>query len=718
MYNFTFRFLEGMNCFIVVKRELVNRISELLTLFIVLAFLFVSCQQETKSVDHERQIENLIETTSQALDSGAFDSGIASFEAAYTAIPNKSIGDKVRRYSFLGQNYCLRLEEYNKGLKYLDSALVLLHSPELKQKYRREYASLFFNRGDLLFRQKKYNEAYQSYYKGKLIAKTILDPCAISEYANRLAMISYGQGKYKEAANHFKQCFAEAESCEKDFRGFAMSQGLLSNTSLSYGKCGMIDSAFFYSQKALNYIAQNGKLYPERKDYIATARAVIYGNLSDLYLVKGDTLKAEDLMKRSIAINSKKGFDNLDAQLTVLKLANLHLQTGDLAPIPALIQVVNEFQEKERSTKIQLGLSGLQWKFFEKEGNVNEAYKSLQANMLIKDSIAVEEKKLAVADVDKEFRVIEQDYKFDLIQKDLQLKQVYLYVAILIFVMTVFIILLILRNGRISRRNLENLTNLNKHITFQNTLLEQTVADLQKSNQDKDRILKVVAHDLRNPIGAIVNISSLLLDEVAFSPTHREFMEIIQKSSWNSIEMIKDLLEASLNKLPSELHFTNLNCAQLVAKSIEQVQFRADEKKQKILIDIARNVALRGDEDKLIRVFNNLIINAIKFSPIGGTIEVTSSFENEKLLFSVKDNGIGIPEAIGDKVFDMFTEAKRRGTAGEQPFGIGLAFSKQVVEAHGGEIWFESDGSGSVFHVRLPIQKIAIAEAEKTAMME
>lgn len=706
-----------MNWFKRVNKESVTRNLAVFSLFVGASFFIVSCQEERRNVDHQRQIESLIETTSQALDSGAFDTGMAFFEAAYDSIPNKSIGDRVRRYSFLGQNYCLRLEEYNKGLKYLDSALVLLHSPELRKKYRREYASLFFNKGDLLFRQKKYNDAYQNYYKGKLIAKSILDPCAISEYANRLAMISYGQGKYKEAASHFKQCYAEAESCVKDFRGFAMKQSLLSNTSLSYGKCGMIDSAFIYSQKALNYIAQNGKLYPERKDFVATARAVVYGNLSDLYLVKGDTVKAEVLMKRSIAINSKKGFDNLDAQLTILKLANLHLQTAELTQIPALISVVSDFQEVDRSAKIQLGLSGLEAKYYEKVGDVERAYKSLQTNMLLKDSIAVEDKKLAVADVDKDFRGIEQDYKFDLVQKDLQLQQVYLYVAILFFVMTVLIIVLILRNGRISRRNLESLTNLNKHITFQNSLLEQTVADLQKSNQDKDRILKVVAHDLRNPIGAIVNISSILLNEVTFSPIHREFMEIIQKSSWNSIEMIKDLLEASLNKLPSELTFTSINCSELIRKSIEQLQFRADEKKQKIIVDGNDNVVFKGDQDKLVRVLNNLIINAIKFSPVGSVIEITTFAENDELVFSVKDYGIGIPESIGDKVFDMFTEAKRRGTEGEQPFGIGLSFSKQVVEAHGGEIWFESSASGSTFHVRLPIQKLTITESEESVVM-
>jgi signal transduction histidine kinase len=72
-------------------------------------------------------------------------------------------------------------------------------------------------------------------------------------------------------------------------------------------------------------------------------------------------------------------------------------------------------------------------------------------------------------------------------------------------------------------------------------------------------------------------------------------------------------------------------------------------------------------------------------------------------LITVEDEGIGIPDNLKDKIFDMFSEAKRKGTAGEQPFGLGLAISKQIVEAHGGNIWFESrEKGGTAFYVKLP----------------
>ena len=103
-------------------------------------------------------------------------------------------------------------------------------------------------------------------------------------------------------------------------------------------------------------------------------------------------------------------------------------------------------------------------------------------------------------------------------------------------------------------------------------------------------------------------------------------------------------------------------------------------------------------------MISNLVANAIKFSPTGAIINVKMEHDANRVLIEVSDHGIGIPAELHDKIFDMFTEAKRPGTAGEQAFGLGLAISKQIVEAHGGKIWFESDPmKGTTFFVDLPV---------------
>ncbi|HEV7382670.1 MAG TPA: ATP-binding protein, partial [Dyadobacter sp.] len=110
------------------------------------------------------------------------------------------------------------------------------------------------------------------------------------------------------------------------------------------------------------------------------------------------------------------------------------------------------------------------------------------------------------------------------------------------------------------------------------------------------------------------------------------------------------------------------------------------------------------DREKIWRVFSNLLSNAIKFSPNGGRISVCLENKADKVLLSVHDEGIGIPENLKDQIFQPFNSAKRSGTGGEQSFGIGLSICKQIVEAHGGRIWYESEmGLGTTFFVELSV---------------
>jgi len=109
------------------------------------------------------------------------------------------------------------------------------------------------------------------------------------------------------------------------------------------------------------------------------------------------------------------------------------------------------------------------------------------------------------------------------------------------------------------------------------------------------------------------------------------------------------------------------------------------------------------NRERIWRVISNLISNAIKFSNKGGVINIgINELENDVEIF-IKDHGIGIPEKMKPMIFNMFTEAKRSGTAGEKSFGLGLSICRQIVENHGGKIWFESKpGEGTTFFIKLP----------------
>ena len=110
------------------------------------------------------------------------------------------------------------------------------------------------------------------------------------------------------------------------------------------------------------------------------------------------------------------------------------------------------------------------------------------------------------------------------------------------------------------------------------------------------------------------------------------------------------------------------------------------------------------DSARVERMINNLLSNAIKFSPAGEKITIELEHRGTMVLISVADKGIGIPAEVQSELFNTFSAARRKGTAGEKSFGLGLSISKQIIEAHRGKIWVESKpGNGSVFYVELPV---------------
>ncbi len=151
-----------------------------------------------------------------------------------------------------------------------------------------------------------------------------------------------------------------------------------------------------------------------------------------------------------------------------------------------------------------------------------------------------------------------------------------------------------------------------------------------------------------------------------------------------------------------EMRMEKIDMETALRYCVQLLQFKATAKQQRIVLHTLP-ATVRADREKVWRVLSNLITNAIKFSRAGAEILVDMSLVGDRVQIWVKDQGIGIPEDMGEKIFDLFTPAKREGTAGEESFGLGLGISRQIIEAHGGRIWYESEiGQGTTFYVELP----------------
>ncbi len=262
--------------------------------------------------------------------------------------------------------------------------------------------------------------------------------------------------------------------------------------------------------------------------------------------------------------------------------------------------------------------------------------------------------------------------------------------------------------------------------------------------QLRDDFISMLVHDLRSPLTSIIGgieLVSTLMPDVRDKTTEQqaEFLEQVQRNCYNLLTMINALLEVSrleAGQLPLNLEFVTLT--QLLESSISQINITAQEKQLSVVTELNSVPILNVDMEKMRRVIVNLLSNAIKFSPVGGTIKITSMVEEgirrrgttsaldpnrlrrsgtsllreqkkekeaevppKALLLMVNDMGPGIPEGSLEKIFDKFTQLptvhKKNGT------GLGLALCKLVIEAHGGRIWVESEiGKGSTFFFSIP----------------
>jgi signal transduction histidine kinase len=230
---------------------------------------------------------------------------------------------------------------------------------------------------------------------------------------------------------------------------------------------------------------------------------------------------------------------------------------------------------------------------------------------------------------------------------------------------------------------------------------EKNIA-IEKANAFKNEILGMVAHDLRNPIGAVETIAMMMeLDEV--TPDTRENLEMIKASCAKARGIITDLLDAANNE--------NINVIDTQRTEMNHFLKRlvTDWKAQQN----TRNIVFIGSKDQIFaeinaekfqRVMDNLITNALKFSKENGKIDVYLSAKEGQAIVEVRDYGLGIPAEMIPHIFERFSKARRPGVHGEQSTGLGLSISKQIIENHKGTIEVMSEErKGSTFVIKIPL---------------
>jgi signal transduction histidine kinase len=255
-------------------------------------------------------------------------------------------------------------------------------------------------------------------------------------------------------------------------------------------------------------------------------------------------------------------------------------------------------------------------------------------------------------------------------------------------------------------RHFDELSRLNNDLATAQRDLAKSNAELGHLNRQKNELLGIAAHDLRNPLQVILTYSQFLIDEAAGSldPEHLEFVRTIHSSSRFMLHLVDDLLDvARIEAGTLELDLETVDLGGLVERNVALNRVLAEPKGTRIELSREGRLEMELDPAKIEQVLNNLIGNAVKYSPPGSTVEVRLSAGEDGVSVAVRDQGEGIPAEELDRLFHPFRTGSARSTAGEKSTGLGLAIVKKIVEGHRGTIRVEpAEGGGSVFQVFLP----------------
>lgn len=240
-------------------------------------------------------------------------------------------------------------------------------------------------------------------------------------------------------------------------------------------------------------------------------------------------------------------------------------------------------------------------------------------------------------------------------------------------------------------------------------------AEAEAASRAKDRFLAVLSHELRTPLTPSLMATHMLLDDKSLPADTRETIEMIQRNIALEAKLVDDLLDVTrIARGALKLQWAQVDLHEIIRHAVAICQGDFEAKQHRLTLSLgAARCALRGDAARLQQVVWNVLKNACKFSPPGGSIHVQTSTEAECVLLRVTDTGIGLEAEALSRIFESFAQADDDIMRRFGGLGLGLAISKAAVEAHGGRIWAESAGlgQGAAFSILLPLARLADAPA-------
>ena len=238
----------------------------------------------------------------------------------------------------------------------------------------------------------------------------------------------------------------------------------------------------------------------------------------------------------------------------------------------------------------------------------------------------------------------------------------------------------------------------------------------EKEERERRLFVSNVSHELRTPLTSVKSYLEALDEGALYDPVAPDFIKVSLDETNRMMRMVTDLLHLSrIDNATTQLDVELINFTAFITfilNRFDKMRSQDEEKKYELVRDYPiTSVWIEIDTDKMTQVIDNILNNAIKYSPDGGKITVSMKTTEDQMILSIKDQGLGIPKQDLPKIFDRFYRVDRARSRAQGGTGLGLAIAKEIIKQHNGFIWAKSEyGKGSTFTIVLPYDKDAVKE--------
>jgi signal transduction histidine kinase len=682
---------------------------------------------------------------------GRASSSARSIDSLLSLIPTADEKTKVDLYNTISKKYWYSNPDksriYSKkalthafNCNYIDGKIVALDYLSISYKNQSKHdSSLFYLRnaeslctdttdskivsdiynhyGNLYSMMERMDSSLIYHVKALKIREKIGDKKLIASSLNNIGIIYYLAGDLDRALEHYRMAL---DICEKIGYTVGASFAIGNLGNIYYDK-GNLDSS-------LEYLFRSVKLHKEQNSWITLARN--YQSIGSIYLEIDDLVKAEKFMNLSLELAEKTNDRKLISTIH-RKLGELFESRNQIDKAIDHVTISYNIAYKIEHSKNMFLSALLLSDYLSETGRYKEAHGYLEIAYLHNDSLKSAERSLALAKITQKYETEKKQKQFELRKSNLEIqetkikkeaaeKTIYLVSLIAVSILAIFLFGVYRYNRRMTTKLIfqnEQIEQQKNTMQEANSLIAQKNIELTDLNATKDKFFSIIAHDLINPIGSIVKTSDLLNNDYneLYNTEKIEIIKLLRKTSHSVFSLLENLLTWSRSQKGALKLSPQIVVLQYIVNNVVAIQENLAKNKQITIVnEINSEVVAFADVNMLTTIIRNLLVNAIKFSYEGSSIEITAIEQTETIEVSISDHGVGMTAEEKDKVFRIDVDHTSIGTGQERGSGLGLILCKEFCEKHGGSIEIKSrKGEGSSFAFVIPKNELAMRKLVK-----